>query len=141
MAKKTKVKSVTPQVTDYETDDQITPQFRHIKELSKLKYEAEEKREQNLILQSSQMQTVFSFVAAALFMATSICIQYRGTLTLKFFFVAVSCIASFLLGSLILASLAQWRWKTHTFPDISQIKESVINDPEWQKFLIEHHRI
>lgn len=29
--------------------DQVTPQFRHIKELAVLKYEAEEKREQSLI--------------------------------------------------------------------------------------------
>ena len=34
-------------------DDLITPQYRHIKELSALKYEAEEKREQNLIQQSN----------------------------------------------------------------------------------------
>ena len=49
--------------------DQISPQYRHIKELATLKYEAEEKREQGLIQQSSQMQTVFSFMTAALFMA------------------------------------------------------------------------
>ena len=140
LVKKLKVKSVS-QVTDHESDDQITPQFRHIKELAKLKYDAEEKREQNLIQQSSQMQTVFSFMTMAVFMATPICIQYRGALTLKFFFVSISSIILFLLGSLVLASIAQWRWKTHAFPDVNQIKESVINDPEWHKVLIEYHRI
>lgn len=141
MSKKSKVKSAMAQVIEQEPVDQITPQFQHIKELAKLKYEAEERREQNLIQQSSQMQTVFSFMTAALFMATPICIKYRGVLSLKYFFVSVSCITMFLLGSLVLASLAQWRWKTHAFPDVSQIKESVINDREWQKILVEHHRI
>ena len=75
LAKKSKVKSVALQVTDHESDDQITPQFRHIKELAKLKYDAEEKREQNLIQQSSQMQTVFSFMTIGLFMATPMCVM------------------------------------------------------------------
>ena len=46
-------------------EDKVTPQYQHIKELSQLKYEAEEKREQSLIQQASQMQTVFSFITAA----------------------------------------------------------------------------
>ena len=121
--------------------DLISPQYRHIKELATLKYEAEEKREQGLIQQSSQMQTVFSFMTAALFMAVPICIEYRGMLSLKFFLVSISLISVFLLLSLILASLSQWRWKTHTFPDIKVIKDSVLSDIEWQKLLIEHHRI
>lgn len=50
-------------------EDKVTPQYQHIKELSQLKYETEEKREQSLIQQASQMQTVFSFITAAVFMA------------------------------------------------------------------------
>lgn len=122
-------------------DDLITPQYRHIKELSALKYEAEEKREQNLIQQSSQMQTVFSFMTAAIFMAVPICIEYRGALSLEFFLVSISIIVSFLIASLVLASLAQWRWKTETFPDVLQIKDNVINNPEWQKLTVEYNQI
>ena len=70
--------------------DLITPQYRHIKELALLKYDAEEKRELNLIQQSSQMQTAFSFMTAAVFMAVPICIEYRGILTLKFFLVSLT---------------------------------------------------
>ena len=55
-------------------EDKVTPQYQHIKELSQLKYEAEEKREQSLIQQASQMQTVFSFITAAVFMAVPVCI-------------------------------------------------------------------
>lgn len=127
-----------PQV---EHKDLITPQYRHIKELSRLKYEAEEQREKNLIQQSSQMQTVFSFMTAALFMATPICIQYRGLLSLEFFFVSISIISFFLVASLVLASVAQWRWKTKTFPDIKTIKQEVIDSNEWEKFCIEYYQI
>lgn len=68
-----------------EQERQITAQYQYIKELATLKYDAEEKREQNLIQQSSQMQTAFSFMTAAVFAATAICIEYRGKLTLNFF--------------------------------------------------------
>lgn len=121
--------------------DKITPQYRHIKELSQLKYDAEEKREQNLIQQSSQMQTVFSFMTAAIFMAVPICIEYRGALSLEFFLISTSIIVLFLVGSLVLASIAQWRWKTKTFPDVTEIKANVINSPDWEKFTVEYNQI
>lgn len=127
----------------YITDNEalITTQYRHIKELSALKYESEEKREQNLIQQSSQMQTAFSFMTAAIFMAVPICIDYRGELSLEFFLISISITVLFLIVSLVLASVAQWRWKTETFPDVIQIKDSVINNPEWQKLTIEYNQI
>lgn len=137
--KKTKQSSIVNTLKSEE--DLITPQYLHIKELSKLKYESEEKREQNLIQQSSQMQTVFSFMTAAIFMAIPVCIEYRGSLSLEFFLISISIIVIFLIASLVLASLAQWRWKTKTFPDVTKIKESVIDSPEWKKFTIEYHQI
>lgn len=121
--------------------DQITAQLRYIKEFSLFKYDAEEKREQNMIQQSSQMQTAFSFISAAVFMAIPICVEHRGELSLKFFFISVSFIVAFLVASLVLASLAQWRWKTKTFPDIDEMKSFVINNEEWQKLCIEYHQI
>ena len=121
--------------------DLITPQFRHIKELARLKYTAEEQREQNLIQQSSQMQTAFSFTTAALFMATSICVQYREPLSLNFFLVAISCISALLIASLVFASVAQWRWKTDSFPDIETIKKENLDSDEWQNLCIEAYQI
>lgn len=115
-----------------EQERQITAQYQYIKELATLKYDAEEKREQNLIQQSSQMQTAFSFMTAAVFAATAICIEYRGKLTLNFFLIAVSIVTFLLIVSLLLASIAQWRWKTEAFPDIQDIKNTVVNDPEWE---------
>ena len=101
-----------------EQERQITAQYQYIKELATLKYDAEEKREQNLIQQSSQMQTAFSFMTAAVFAATAICIEYRGKLTLNFFLIAVSVVA-FLLD----------------------MKDTVVNDPEWEKLTIKYHQI
>jgi len=139
LKKKLNVQTANAQKSN--SSDQITPQYRHIKELASLKYEAEEKREQNLLQQASQMQTVFAFMTAALFMATAICIQYRGALSLKFFLVSISTITFFLLASLICASISQWRWKTGAFADIPKIKESILNNPEWEKTLVEYNRI
>ena len=121
--------------------DKITPQYRYIKELAQLKYDSEEKREQSLIQQSSQMQTVFSFITAAVFMAVPICMNYRGKISLKFFLLSISTITAFILASLVLASLAQWRYRTKTFPDIDILKQSVLDNPEWEKNLEEYNQI
>ena len=61
-----------------EQERQITAQYQYIKELATLKYDAEEKREQNLIQQSSQMQTAFSFMTAAVFAENRSISRYTG---------------------------------------------------------------
>ena len=115
----------------------ITAQYRYIKELAIMKYNAEEQREQNLVQQSSQMQTAFSFMTAAIFMVLPICIEYRGVLSLTFFFISTSFISAFLISSLITASLAQWRWKTESLPDVNVVKDTIINSVEWKSLCLE----
>lgn len=46
--------------------------YRHVKEISTLKYESELRREDSLIQQFGHMQAAFSFMTAAIFMATPI---------------------------------------------------------------------
>lgn len=121
-----------------EQDQMVVVQYRYIKELAIMKYETEERREQNLVQQSSQMQTAFSFMTAAIFMALPICVEYRGVLSLKFFFVSTSFVSAFLIASLITASLAQWRWKTESLPDVNVIKDSIVNSTEWESLCAEH---
>ena len=135
--KRIQLKPTKPQ----QEEQQIVSQFQYIKELSLMKYHAEDQREQNLIQQSSQMQTAFSFMTAAIFMALPICIEYRGVLSLKFFLISISIISSFLIASLILASLAQWRWKTESLPDISVIKDEIVNSTEWESLCQPHFQI
>jgi len=120
---------------------QILSQYRYIKELADEKYSAEERREDSLIQQSSQMQTIFSFITAAVFMAAPICLEYRGSLPLWFFLVSLSTITGCILVSLILASIAQWRWKTETFPDIEVLKNSIIGSDDWQKLTVEYNQL
>ena len=121
-----------------EQDQMVVVQYRYIKELAIMKYETEERREQNLVQQSSQMQTAFSFMTATIFMALPICVEYRGVLSLKFFFVSTSFVSAFLIASLITASLAQWRWKTESLPDVNVIKDSIVNSTEWESLCAEH---
>lgn len=64
-----------------------------------------------------------------------------GKVDFEFFLIAVSIVTVLLIVSLLLASIAQWRWKTEAFPDIQDIKDTVVNDPEWEKLTIKYHQI
>ena len=111
---------------------QALSQYKYIKRLADVISEAESKKESDLIQQSNQMQTAFSFITGAVFMAAPICIEYRGNLPLEFFMVSVSAITICILVSLVLASVAQWRWKTETFPDIDVLKDAVLDSEDWE---------
>ena len=112
--------------------EQVRAQYAYIKQLADRTYEAELQKESNLIQQSSQMQTAFSFITGAVFMAVPICIEYRGTISLAFYMWTVSAITVCILISLVLATAAQWRWKTETFPDIDVLKASVLDSDDWE---------
>ncbi len=88
----------------------------HIEKLSKYSYELEEKREQSLIEQSSRMLEAFSVITAALGILLSIILQYIPSLSKYFVFISTGIIGLFLLNSLILAILAQWRYKYKALP-------------------------
>lgn len=105
-------------------------QYKYLKELANLKYDAKKKRE-SLISQASQMQAAFSFITVAFFAALTICVSNRGKLPLSLFLITSCIICALLLASLILASLAQWRFKTKTMPYISTIEETIFEDPQF----------
>lgn len=115
-----------PLINSDELEEQAVNLYMYVKELGTLKYEAELRREDSLIQQSSHMQTAFSFMSAALFMAAPILIDNRGNqLSLNFFFPAFSSIVFFLLASLVAASLAQRRVLRRTFMSIPDIEAFV----------------
>lgn len=115
-----------PLINSDELEEQAVDLYMYVKELGTLKYEAELRREDSLIQQSSHMQTAFSFMSAALFMAAPILIDNRGNqLSLNFFFAAFSSIVFFLLASLVAASLAQRRVLRPTFMSIPDIEAFV----------------
>lgn len=115
-----------PLINSDELEEQAVNLYMYVKELGTLKYEAELRREDSLIQQSGHMQTAFSFMSAALFMAAPILIDNRGNqLSLNFFFAAFSSIVFFLLASLVAASLAQRRVLRRTFMSIPDIEAFV----------------
>ena len=102
--------------------------YEYMKHIAEVIYENEERREDSIIQQASHMQTAFSFVIAAVFMATPVMMEYRGHLTESFFFVAISSISFLLLVSLIFATMAQNRKKREVFPSIESIRDKIEND-------------
>jgi hypothetical protein len=87
-------------------------------------FELEEKREQSLINQSNRMFTAFSIFTVALFMILPIVIGLYNTLTSKIMF-CVGIVSFLLLASLVLALLAQWRFKYVTMSDIEEFYRKV----------------
>lgn len=139
MSEVQKAKEVEKVMSKEELEQQAVTLYRHVKEISKMKYESELRREDSLIQQSSQMQTAFSFMTAALFMAAPILIEHRGSLSLNFFFIAFSSIVFFLLLSLVFASLAQRRRKYNAFMDIAEIEKYV--SEHWEQTLLESQQL
>ena len=90
----------------------------YIKELARMKYESEIRREDSLIMQASQMQTAFSFSSAALFMVAAIAVEYKEPWTFEFLLLIFSTITGALLVSLVLATIAQRRVEREDFPHI-----------------------
>ena len=92
------------------------------------KYDEELEREKSLLEQASNMQTAFSIISAALFMLLPVLLQYTyGTISLQYYFVAVSVIVAFLLLSLVFATLAQWREMKDVLPDVKTMMNDIEN--------------
>ncbi len=114
----------------YPTDDVQRELSGHIRQVAQVIYDAELRREDSLIQQSTQMQTAFSFTSAALFMVAAIVVDHKGTLSSCFLLVAFSTITFLLLASLILATLAQEREKREDFVSIKETNDFIKNNFE-----------
>ena len=133
-------KSAEIESKDLDTDKNDTEKtagvlYRHVKELAQFKLDVEMRREDSLIQQSSHMQTAFSFMTAALFMALPVVIDNRGNLSLNFIFIGVSAVVGLLLVSLVFASLAQRRFKKKAPQNVSEL-EKFVND-NWENIQTE----
>lgn len=134
-------KTTTSDINCSKTDeDYSSAQYRHILNVSQINIENELRREDSLLVQASHMQTAFAFITAAIFAALPVCINNRGTLSYMFFYVWISIIMAFMLASLCLASVAQWRFKTNAPGDIDSIRNSVLNDEQWTEYTKESYR-
>lgn len=97
----------------------------HIRQIAQIIYDAELRREDSLIQQSTQMQTAFSFTSAALFMVAAIAVEYKYPLTYGFLLLTFSTITALLLASLILATVAQKREKRNDFVNIKETSDFI----------------
>lgn len=96
------------------------------------KYDEERDREDALISQASQMQTVFSIVTAVLLGAAAIFADHRGNIPTLFFIISISIIIATIGASLVLSSIVQWRFKTQVLPDLSELRKYTFESEEWE---------
>lgn len=102
--------------------------YSYIADFDKEIYANEERREDSLIQQATNMQTAFSFVSAAVFMVAPIVIEYRGKLPLEFFLIVFALISGLLLACLFCATMAQRRSKRNSFPTAKDFQGLVETD-------------
>lgn len=122
------------------SEDYAASQYEHILAISKMNIDNEIRREDSLLAQASRMQTAFAFITAAIFAALPVCVDNRGALSYLFFYVWIAIIIFFMLASLVFASVAQWRFKTNAPGDIANIKETVLNDENWEEYINSSYR-
>lgn len=129
----------TPSTENNESENIIDCEYKQVLAVAQMKMDYEIRREDSLIQQASQMQTVFSFFTAAIFMALPVCIEYKGVLTFAFFYGWISLIIGAMLISLVCASVAQWRWQTKGYSQIGEIEKAVLNDEQWEKYVHQYY--
>ena len=101
-------------------------------EIGERKYDEERAREEALISQASQMQTVFSIVTAVLFAVAAILADHRGGIPILFFKISIPVITATIGASLVLSSVVHWRFKTKALPDLSELRKYTFESPNWE---------
>lgn len=112
--------------------------YEYIASFDREIYANEERREDSLIQQATNMQTAFSFVSAAVFMVAPIVIEYRGKLPLEFFLIVFALISGLLLACLFCATKAQKRMKRHILPAAQDFQNLV--ETQYCQFETEEQR-
>lgn len=93
-------------------------------------FNLESKREESLILQSSQMLTAFSFGSAALLMLVPIMLGIKN-LSDGYVLFSAGIKLMLLIVSMVLALLVQWRYKYQTLPAPLEIFSHVNSNLEY----------
>ena len=89
----------------YPSDKEQKELSDHIRQIAQMIYEAEFRREDSLIQQSTQMQTAFSFTIAALFMVAAIAVEYKYPLTFGFLLLCNGVIYSIFFSFFLLNNI------------------------------------
>ena len=115
--------------------------MKNVREFGLFSFELEEKREQSILNQAGQMLTAFSLFSAAILMALPLVADYTNVPDGQAFCLAVVVLAP-LIASLVLAILAQWRFKyqaiknaeefeTELYRKRDEYKEQYAYDWQW----------
>ncbi|MDR0307485.1 MAG: hypothetical protein LBI42_11700 [Chitinispirillales bacterium] len=102
--------------------------MKNVVDFGKFSFELEEKREQSLINQSSQMITAFSVFTIALYTLLPVLISCLNISIVPKMLFSVGIISTLLLISLLLALLAQWRYKYSTMQIIDEFYNRVYQE-------------
>lgn len=125
-------------------NDIVSIPYEYIVDFDKEIYKNEERREDSLMQQAANMQMVFSFVSAAVFMITPTIFEYRGVLSVEFIILVISSISGSLIGSLFCATKAQKRYQRRLFPSADAFQKQVeceyfnfASESQKNKYLVE----
>jgi anaerobic C4-dicarboxylate transporter len=113
--------------SETDEDKRDNMMMANIVDFGKFSYELEEKREQSLINQSSQMMTAFSIFSAALCMVLPYLFKKNNELAIALP-LCTSIVFALLITSLIFALLAQWRYKYKAMDDIDAFYRQIYCD-------------
>lgn len=104
------------EVKEPEDEIDVKSIMRDMVDIAKLSYEQEEKREQSLLYQASQMLTALSFSSAAVLMVVPILIANLPDTIKTYILICMGLTMMFFVSSMVLALLVQWRYKYQALP-------------------------
>lgn len=111
--------------------------YQFLAKFSKEIFESEEQREQAIIEQAGRMQQAFSFVTVAVLAIVPILLSWTR-LPQVYILVITSTVLIGLCFSLILSTIALWRYKREDFPSITALHEKM--EHEFVNFKIDAQR-
>lgn len=118
----------------------LAKKYEFLHTFAKEKFDLEEKREEAIIQQASQMQTVFSFMTAALFMVLPVVLEHSAGLSMRFIFIAFSSITLALLFSLFFAMMAQNRKYKAALPDVKTMADYITENESYFETEEQRHK-
>ena len=104
----------------------------NVREFGKFSFELEEKREQSILNQSGQMLTAFSLFSAAVLMALPLVADYTSIPDGQAFCLSVVVLVP-LVASLLLAIVAQWRFKYQTMINAREFENEIFRNKDSYK--------
>mgnify|MGYP005784036429 FL=1 len=118
-------------MTENATDniEKINLYYKNIAEMGKYSFELEDKREENILLQAGQMLSAISLFSAGLLMATPIIIEYTSLEIDRLLWI-ICIVGVEVWFSLLMAIIAQWRYKGAFMLNAKEIEEELKKEKE-----------